>query len=263
MKVLVTGLNGTLAPKLAALLRHQGHEVLAWQRDMLDVNNEAAGRDWLDAQGVQAVAHLAMGDAHWAGWMAWWAAQRGLPFVFTSTAMVFHHEPDGPHQVGDATTAQDDYGRGKALCEQAVLQAHPHAVVARIGWQIDLTATGNNMLRALDDWQARDGRIGASTLWRPACSFMDDTVAALAQCLRLDGASPSPHTPAGLIHLDSNAQDGWNFAQVAEALGKAAGRGWQVVPEAGYAHDQRLMPGVGQGVVLPGLKGKLVRLKRL
>ncbi len=257
-KLLVTGLNGTLAPRLAELLIAQGHAVLAWDRRAHDPADEAGGRVWLDGQGIHGVAHLAMGDAHWAGWLAHWAAQRDLPFVFTSTAMVFHHAPDGPHQPGDERNAQDDYGRGKVACEDAVFRAYPGASVARIGWQMDLHTSGSNhhhsntMLRALDDWQAKEGRVAASCRWRPACSFIDDTVAALAQLL---------HQPqAGVLHLDSNAKEAWRFDQIAAALAQAAQRDWRVESVEGYAHDQRLQ---GTAMDFPHLSARLPALALL
>jgi dTDP-4-dehydrorhamnose reductase len=68
--------------------------------------------------------------------------------------MVFHHQPDGPHRVGDEYNAQDAYGRYKRECEVAVLGSCPHAMVARIGWQMDAQQPGHHMLAALDEWQA-------------------------------------------------------------------------------------------------------------
>jgi dTDP-4-dehydrorhamnose reductase len=166
--------------------------------------------------------------------MAWWAAQGDRPFVFTSTAMVF--DGGGPHRPADARDARDDYGRGKIRCEDAVRQAHPFASVARLGWQIDLARGGNTMLATLDRWQQEQGVVEASRRWRPACSFIDDTVAVLAQLLQ----EPLP----GVLHLDSNAQEGWRFDQIARALALAAGRShWQVRAVDGYRHDQRLLGG--------------------
>jgi hypothetical protein len=39
-------------------------------------------------------------------------------------------------------------------CEVAVLGSCPHAMVARIGWQMDAQQPGHHMLAALDEWQA-------------------------------------------------------------------------------------------------------------
>jgi len=247
---LITGLNGTLAPLLAEAAQNGGADVVGWDRSRADPGDTAACAAWLDACRPDTIAHLAMGRPEWAGQLAAHAAARALPFVFTSTAMVFHHEPDGPHAVADERTAQDDYGRYKMACEDAVLAAWPGASVVRIGWQIDPTRPGNNMLRALDDWQARDGCVRASSAWRPACSFMTDTAAALAGLLR----KPQP----GVLHLDSNAEHGHSFDQIVAALRTAfARRHWRVEVNEDYRHDQRL---AGGGLLVPPLAARLREL---
>jgi dTDP-4-dehydrorhamnose reductase len=123
--------------------------------------------------------------------------------------------------------------------------------VARIGWQIDERAQGNNMLAHLDQWQVRDGRIGASRAWRPACSFMADTAAAL---LGLIGAPR-----AGVLHLDSNACDGHRFDVIVAALAARFERAhWTIVPNDDYRHDQRL---VGHEALMPALVERLPALR--
>ncbi|MBI3349988.1 MAG: sugar nucleotide-binding protein [Burkholderiales bacterium] len=244
MKILITGLSGTLAPRLAEAARAAGHTVVAWDRTAVDPDNEALSAAWLSAQSVDAVAHLGMGSARFAGWLA----SRCPNFLFTSTAMVFDHRPDGPHDVADARTAKDDYGRYKADCEDAVLLANERPVIARIGWQIDATQPGNNMLPTLDQWQQRDGCVKASNAWTPACSFMTDTAAALLGLL--DRPLPGVH------HLDSNAEEGWRFDEIARALARAFGRDWRVEPHEDYRHDQRLVGGPSS---LPPLSARLAR----
>lgn len=244
MKILITGLNGTLAPRLAEAARAAGHEVIAWDRKAVDIENEALSAAWLSAQSVDAIAHLGMAPPRFAGWLA----SRCPNFLFTSTVMVFDHEPDGPHDVADTRNAKDDYGRYKAECEDAVLLANERPVIARIGWQIDETRPGNNMLLTLDEWQKRDGVVAASHAWTPACSFMADTAAALLALIE----RPLP----GVHHLDSNADDAWRFDEVARALARMFGRDWQVEANEDYRHDQRL---VGGPSALPPLSARLDR----
>jgi dTDP-4-dehydrorhamnose reductase len=255
MRVLLTGASGTLGQVLARRLRAQGDEVIAWPRAQVPPEDAAAGQRWLSQQRPDAIAHLATGGVAWADGLAGWAAEHAVPLVFTSTAMVFDHEPDGPHGVADARTARDDYGRSKIACEDAVLGRHPAATVLRLGWQIgdpDDPAAGNTMQAALDSWMARDGEIAASHRWTPACSFVDDSLGVLMALLR------APQ--AGVLHLDSNAAEGHRFDTIVRALAARLPRPhWRVRSVDGYQHDQRLR---GGEALVPPLSARLPMLLR-
>lgn len=247
MNLLITGLHGTLAPVLARCAEARGATILPWDRSGTDPEDVEASRLLLDTARPQAIAHLANGSPGWAGRLAEHAAQRKIPFLFTSSAMVFHHEPDGPHAPDDPRTAEDPYGRYKIVCEDAVRAAHPDAMIVRIGWQIDPQSPGNTMLVQLDRRQEREGCITASRLWRPACSFLEDTADALLGLLR----NPRP----GVVHLDSNAVEGHGFDAIVGALRRACARNsWVVQATTEYAHDQRL---TGHEGLLPPLSGRL------
>ncbi len=250
MRLLITGLNGSLAPKVAAQARSGGFEVVGWDRRAVSPDDSQAVASWLAEQRLDAIAHLAFGPESFAAQLARHAAEHGIPFLFTSTAMVFHHEPDGPHHVADPRTAKDDYGRYKIRCEDAVRASNPAACIVRLGWQIDPTPSGNNMLAALDAQQAREGGIKVSTRWRPACSFMADTAAAILSLLSARATTT--------IHLDSNAREGHSFAAIVHALRRTYGRAhWGVRPTLDYAHDQRLLD---QAALLPNLSVRLPAL---
>ncbi len=128
------------------------------------------------------------------------------------------------------------------------MQAHnPAAAVVRIGWQIHADARSNNMLAALDQWQARDGCVRASRLWRPAWSFMDDTAAALLALIE--------QPVGGVVHLDSNATEAWTFDRLAQALAQRfVCSHWRVEANDDNRHDQRLIGGEGR---MPPLSGRL------
>jgi dTDP-4-dehydrorhamnose reductase len=229
-RLLITGLSGTLAPVLARVARAQGHAVLGWDHRSLGFADARA----FERLGPDAVAHLATAGPEESAALARLAAKRAVPFLVTSTAMVFHHQPDGPHAVDEPRNAEEGYGRMKIAVEDAVREAHPGASVVRIGWQIDAHARGNNMLAELDRWQATQGEVAASRAWRPACSFMEDTALGL---LALIGTS-------GVHHLDSNAEEAWTFAQIVHALRVRFGRThWRVREHEDYRHDQRLIGG--------------------
>jgi dTDP-4-dehydrorhamnose reductase len=254
MRILVTGLNGTLAPHLARIARARSHEVIGWDRSTVSPDDPAAGEAFLRNARPDAIAHLGFGSEAWAERLAVWTAARDQAFVFTSTAMVFDHVPNGPHRVNDERTAKDEYGRYKIRCEDAIRAASPNACIARIGWQIDVDeggrASGNNMLAALDAEQSRDGRIRASTQWRPACSFMSDTAAALLQIIE--------QRVAGTVHLDSNANDALDFHSLVHALKLRFARPtWRIESHEEYVHDQRLLADDDAAVRLPPLTLRL------
>jgi len=131
--------------------------------------------------------------------------------------------------------------------EDAVAAANAGASIVRIGWQIDATLPGHNMLVELDGWQARDGRIGASRAWRPACSFVDDTAAVLIDLIE----RPQP----GVVPIDSNAAEGHSFEAIVRALQCRYARWhWQIAPNDDYRHDQRQIGGEQR---VPGLSARL------
>lgn len=251
MKLLITGLNGTLAPHVAGAAAAQGIRVVGWDRGAVAPELATDARAWLELQKPDLIAHLAVGSVAWARLLALYAAERSVPLLFTSSAMVFHHVPDGPHRVGDERNAQDPYGQYKRECEDAISSSCPDARIVRIGWQIDPQQPGNNMLRALDQWQTAKGCVSASRAWKPACSFMEDTAAALIHLLQ----APVP----GVTHIDSNADEGHDFASIARALRQVYGReDWDVRPTEDYLHDQRL---AGGAAFVPPLSSRLPPLK--
>ncbi len=248
MRLLITGLNGTLAPHLARVAKAAGAQVLPWPRAVVDPADEAASALFLQRMKPDAIAHLGMGAEAWAGRLSAYAAIHHLPLLFTSSAMVFDHEPDGPHGKSSPRNAQDEYGRYKIRCEEAIWQVNTAACVARIGWQIDGSGQGNNMLAALDGWQQSEGKVAASRLWTPACSFMEDTAQALWQLLG--------ERAKGLYHLDSNSAEAWRFDELVLALKAHFARDWQVEVTESYRHDQRLL---GDEARMPPLSQRLTR----
>ena len=113
-----------------------------------------------------------MGDAGWAGLLAEETHKRDCKLLFTSTAMLFDSEPNGPHHVTEVRIAKDDDGQGKIRCEDNILRNNPNATIVRKRWQIDWEAGGNNMFSHLKKTHDENGVIGASECWYPACSLM-------------------------------------------------------------------------------------------
>ena len=242
---LITGLNGTLAPKLAVVLRARGEEVVGWDRDAVPVDDAEAGAAFLASVRPAGIFHLGMGAEDCAARLARSADELEVPFGYTSSVSVFGvapGDPDGPFHPADRPTATDDYGAYKARCEAAVRRANARAVVARIGWQADLDGVGNNMVAQLAAQAAAGaGRVRASRQWRPAMSWMPDTAEALVALTR------SGHH--GVVHLDSNSTDGWSFADVVRHVALRTGQAWVVDENDEFVRDSRLVG--GEGLIRP------------
>jgi dTDP-4-dehydrorhamnose reductase len=233
MRLLLTGMGGTVAPRLAAHAARAGHEVVGWDRAAVSPDDPEACWRFVEQVGPDGIAHLAFGAEAWAGLLAQSAAQRSVPFVYTSTAMVFAQRPDGPYRPADPPTADTEYGQYKVRCEEAVRAANAQAMVVRLAYQVDLDGQGNNLVAHLDAAHGRDEVIPASTRWVPALALLDDTAAGLLSFL----TDPEP----GTHHLDGNAEVAWSHHRVVRALAAKLGRDWRIEPTEEPIHDQRLL----------------------
>ncbi len=240
MRILLTGVNGTVGPKIASAAKAAGHEVVGWQRADVDPNDSNASAAFVASSEPDAIVHLAMGAESWAAQLAEAASRRNIPYVFTSTAMVFDERPDGPYSITSPRTSTNDYGKYKIRCEDAIWAANPNAMIARLGYQIDADGLGNNLVAHADAANHKIGFLRASTTWIPACSFMSDTAEQVLALL----ASPS----AGLHHLDSNAEDAWSYFEIVTTLSRTLSREWSIEATTFPDHDQRLIgtPGIAR-----------------
>ena len=219
--VLLTGMNGTVAPVLAAALEARGFNTVAWDREAVSPDNPEAVAGFITDGAPVALVHCAMGSPRWAAHMAQLCAANDIGFLHTGSVSVFGAHQRGPFTLDAVPEPDDDYGRYKLECEQHVLAANPHARVVRLGWQIALRPGGNQMADYFTRLQAETGQVVASTEWFPACSFLDDTAQVLAEMATADLA-PAP----GVYLLDSNP--GWSLFNIAGALNAAMGGPWQV-----------------------------------
>lgn len=157
MRVAVTGAGGLMGGRLAACLHERGFEVLALHRrapppagpravslELLDP--EALSR-LLDRERPDALVHAAVlgrtdlcqerpdeataTNVALPRLLAKLCAQRGIRLVAISTDLVFGGDR-APYREDDAPHPLSVYGRTKSEGEQAVLEAHPAAVVARV-----------------------------------------------------------------------------------------------------------------------------------
>jgi dTDP-4-dehydrorhamnose reductase len=166
----------------------------------------------------------------WPSELAWICRLRDVPFIFTSTVMVFSTHHQGPFTRESIPDATDGYGGIKRRAENRVFYQNPDARVVRLGWQIGDAPGSNNMIDFLDQRVREGGAVQASVKWLPACSFLEDTVAALRSL---------PSRSAGLYQIDSNSR--WTFHQIATALNALHGEPWKIDSTEDFVYDQRML----------------------
>ncbi|NJN43527.1 MAG: sugar nucleotide-binding protein [Anaerolineae bacterium] len=256
-KALLTGSSGGLGTALTHYLQTQNITVIPWNRKEIPIDNLQQIRTFIHATAPDIVYHLATAsqptgreyegwlvNVEWTSTLARLTAEIGIPLVFTSSVMVYTDDAKGPFTPDTPPDAREGYGLEKYTAEQRTL-AYPNAIVARIGWQIGDSPGTNNMIDFFHT-QSKNGSIGASTRWYPACSFVPDTVATLH---RLAQTSP------GLYLIDSNRA--WTFFEIASALNTMHGNQWQITPNEDFIYDQRMIdPRTG----MPSLKVNLPQL---
>jgi dTDP-4-dehydrorhamnose reductase len=157
MRVAVTGAGGLLGGRLAACLHQRGFDVLALHRSApppagpravsLELLAPEALSRLLDRERLDALVHAAVlgrtdlcqerpdqakaTNVALPRQLAGLCAQRGIRLVAISTDLVFGGDR-APYREDDAPRPLSVYGRTKSEGEQAVLEAHPAAVVARV-----------------------------------------------------------------------------------------------------------------------------------
>lgn len=260
MRILVTGSRGTVGRALVRQLAAQQHDVIAWSREQAPPDDPAAQERYLHAVAPDAVYHLAVPsqgtgradegrlvNVTWTEQLARLTAARGLPFIYSSTVMVFTDSAKGPFTTESEPDATSGYGGEKREGERLAQAANPLTRIARLGWQIGEPDGSNNMVNHLENQMKEHGVIKASTRWLPACSFLDDTAAGLVRLIEL---------PPDLYLLSSNEH--WNFHDIVEALNLQRGGRWNVQANQDFVYDQRMLdPRLG----LPSLSARLPSLQ--
>ena len=259
MRALITGHKGTVGQALSQALQAAGHTVIGWERNEISPLDFAAQPAFLDRVAPEVIFHLAVPSVatgiaqegwritvEWSEFLAAEAARRGVPLVFSSTAMVFNNAALGPFTVNSEPNAAEGYGFEKRMAEQRVMAAHPAARIVRLGWQIGPMPVGNNMLAAASRQMAEQGCIYASRRWLPATSFLTDTAEALIQVLSL---------PPGVYMADSNRHH--SYYAILHALSAHYHLGWRVLPTEDFIYDQRMQD---PRLVLPDLQRRLPEL---
>ena len=179
MKLLFTGMNGTVAPVVARYFHANGHQIISYDRNIISTTDFKEITSFMIDQHIEGCLHFAMGSVEWSEMLARIANEHSIKFLYVSTVSVFSNTQIGPHDITRVPQPDDDYGRYKYQSELAIKNVNPHAYIARIGWQIGSNDEGNQMIHYFKSQMQENGYIAASSLWYPSCSFLEDTAKAL------------------------------------------------------------------------------------
>ncbi len=232
MNIVLTGSRGTLAQALIPLAKKRGWNITAWDRNAVNPEDNDAGNAWLESQNPDAICHLAMGSEYWAGRLAGFAASRRIPFLFTSSVMVFDNRKSGPYLPTHKPETDDEYGQYKIRCEDQIMANNDNAAILRLGWQFDHRRGGNNMYAQLQTMMTEGNHIDASRLWIPACSHMEHSSEIILNLIK-EGSR-------GIWHADANARSGLSYPHLLETLNSRYGMGLRFQENEDYSHDQRM-----------------------
>ena len=243
MKALITGARGTVGSVLCQRIEETGGTAIAWDRAIAAPGDTAAARALVERHAPDAIFHLALPsqptgienegylvNEKWTADMAALAAERGIPFVYASTVMVFTNDNPGPLTPDVEPDETEGYGYFKLTGERTARRANPDARIARLGWQIGRARGSNNMIDFLEKQFEEHGVIDASTRWMPGTSFLEDTADSL---IAVAGMAP------GTYHIGGNHE--WSFYDIVSALNEIHGNRWTVKPNEDFVCDQRLL----------------------
>jgi len=150
VKIVVTGAGGMLGSDVAAVAERMSHEVVALDREELDVTDpgrverlivrEQPGAvincaAWTDVDGAEeheADAELINGEG--AGFVADAAAKAGAKVIYVSTDYVFDGSEQGPYTESDETKPINAYGRSKLAGERATAHFNRASFIVRSSW---------------------------------------------------------------------------------------------------------------------------------
>lgn len=217
--ILVTGLNGRIAPFLKEALENMEVNVVPFDRSVTNIEDREAQISLIQQHSVDGVFHLATGSENWVGTLAGIAKKLNIPFLFTSTESVFEPSSIGPFTPDRLPDATGDYGRYKIACEKAALEANPDAIIARLGWQMFDTFDADNLLTHVRDMHDEKGFLYASTKWHPAVAYVRHTMQCL--CDLMSAAVP------GIFHVGGNENE-LTFYDIVTLINKKYKLQWDI-----------------------------------
>lgn len=179
MKIIITGMNGTVAPWIAKVYKSKGYEIVSYDRNQVSTEDYEAILKFIETIDPRVIIHCALGPLAWAETLAKICHMLDITFVYTSTVSVYSNQQKGPFVVSDPVIPNDDYGTYKKNCEDACLAINPKSYILRLGWQIGYDANQNQMLNFIYEAMKKDGVCKLSSRFYPSASFLEDTAKAI------------------------------------------------------------------------------------
>lgn len=226
--LLIVGAHGTLGRALSYLCQYRALPAVALSRVELDIAQPEQVAQAFDAYRPWAVVNAAgythidqaerdearcfRENATGPAVLAAACAHRDLPFLTFSSDQVFDGQQEAPYTESSRPNPLNVYGRSKLAGEQAVLAAHPQALVARSSTLFSALDKQNFVYSALQAAQS-DQHLEVCDDVRMAPSYVPDLVNDTLDLL-LNGAS-------GIWHLA--CRDGCTWAELARAVARKAG----------------------------------------
>lgn len=236
--ILVAGAQGQLAKALAERAPRHGFKAICLGRPELDLADPdtivAAFGKYEPAFVVNAAAATAVDLAEsepdlafavnrdGAASLAAAAYNARIPFLHVSTDYVFDGAGGAPYAANAPVKPLGVYGRSKAEGEQAVLSAHPHAIVCRTSW-VYSPWPKNFALTMLDVGAKRD-ELSVVNDQRGRPTYAPDLADALLDIGALVSAVGAADAPR-ILHLANSGEATWHeFAAAIFDAAHKAGR---------------------------------------
>lgn len=163
MKVLVTGASGQLGRDVVLLLEKEGHDILACDRDQMDITNQVQCNEVISSYHPEVIIHCAAYTAVDAAEtdtdgaykvnavgtrnVAVASEKVGAKLIYISTDYVFDGQSTTPYQEYDDTNPRSVYGKSKRAGEWLVQSLCSKWFVVRTSWVYGLH--GNNFVKTM------------------------------------------------------------------------------------------------------------------